>query len=132
MVRSLLAARRGIDLHSTTTTITDTLMHLAEKITEPVVFEALASMRGDIANESVQHSELATSINRDVLEPLIRQRDSSEAINKIVSKACFCAPSPTQSSRAHFHYVVRVLTCAAIPAMPFHCSPRRRSASPRI
>jgi hypothetical protein len=65
--------------------VLSTSFQRAEKITEPLVFEALASLRGDVANESVQHSELATSMHRDVLEPLIRQRDSVDAVNRIVS-----------------------------------------------
>jgi hypothetical protein len=54
---------------------------------EPVVFEALASLSGDVANESVQHSELAASINKDVLQSLARLAEGQETVRRIVSLA---------------------------------------------
>lgn len=59
----------------------------AEKITEPTVFEALASLRGDVVNESVQHAELSTSLQRDVLDPLNRLREGGDTVQKLVSNA---------------------------------------------
>jgi hypothetical protein len=62
------------------------------------VFEALASLRGDVANESVQHSELAGSLQRDVLDPLVRLRDGGEAVHKLVSRRPPCRIYTTSHS----------------------------------
>ena len=51
----------------------------------PAVFEAVASLRGDIANEGVQHLELANSIQKEVIEPLSKLNDRNEKVQRIVS-----------------------------------------------
>lgn len=60
-------------------------MHLStEKTIHPAVFEAIASLRGDIANEGVQHAELAKSIQSDVIDPLSRLNERNDKVQKIV------------------------------------------------
>jgi len=56
----------------------------AEQSLHPDVFEAIASLRGDVANESVQHKEMSYSINKDVLEPLGQLRESTEMVTRVV------------------------------------------------
>lgn len=56
----------------------------AEKTTHPALFEAVASLRGDTINESVQHKELSDSIAKDVLEPLRQLRESTEMVVRVV------------------------------------------------
>ena len=58
---------------------------LDERVTEPAIFEALASLRGDLMNESVQHSELSASVQRDVLDPLSRLREGGESVARLTS-----------------------------------------------
>jgi len=48
------------------------------------VFEAVASLRGDVANESVQHRELSIAINKDVLEPLSQLRETADMVVRVV------------------------------------------------
>jgi hypothetical protein len=69
----------------------------SEKTIHPAVFEAVASLRGDIANEGVQHLELANSIQKEVIEPLSRLNDRNDKVQRIVSSAawfptCCCSP----------------------------------------
>lgn len=45
----------------------------------------MASLKGDVANESVQHRELSSSIAKDVLEPLVTLREGSEMVTRVVS-----------------------------------------------
>lgn len=54
------------------------------------MFEAVASLKGDIANESVQHAEFAASIGRDVVEPLVRLKEGGETVMKLVSRLGLC------------------------------------------
>jgi hypothetical protein len=58
---------------------------LDERVMEPAIFEALASLRGDLANESVQHSELGSSVQRDAVEPLVRLREGGESVHRLIS-----------------------------------------------
>jgi molecular chaperone HscA len=53
--------------------LTRTGLPLDETTADPLAFEALASLKGDVANESVQFSEFAANVQRDVLEPLMRE-----------------------------------------------------------
>ena len=57
---------------------------VTERTIHPTVFEAIASLRGDIANEGVQHHELANSIQKEVIEPLSRLNDRNEKVQRIV------------------------------------------------
>ena len=59
----------------------------AERTTNAGVFEALSSLRGDVANESVQHAEFAAAISKDVLEPLTRLKDGADAVARISAEA---------------------------------------------
>ena len=59
----------------------------SERTTNPAIFEALASLRGDISNESVQHAELAAAISKDVLDPLARLKDGSDTVARITAEA---------------------------------------------
>jgi hypothetical protein len=58
---------------------------LDERVMEPAIFEALASLRGDLANESVQHSELGSSVQRDAVEPLVRLREGGESVHRLIT-----------------------------------------------
>ena len=51
---------------------------------QPSLFEAVASLRGDAMNESVQHSTMAANIAKDVLEPLRVLRESTEMVARLV------------------------------------------------
>ena len=57
----------------------------AESTLHPAVFEAIASLRGDVANESVQHRELSVAISKDVLEPLGQLKETAEMVVRVVS-----------------------------------------------
>ena len=56
----------------------------AESSLHPALFEALASLRGDVVNESVQHRELASAIAKDVIEPLASLRESADMVVRVV------------------------------------------------
>jgi hypothetical protein len=56
----------------------------AESTMDPTLFEAVASMHGDISNESVQHKELSTSITHDVVEPLKHLKESATMVTRVV------------------------------------------------
>ena len=58
-----------------------------ESVTDPIVFEALASVRGDVANEGVQFADFASSVQRDVLEPLVRLREGGETVARAALNA---------------------------------------------
>ena len=64
--------------------LSKTALNVSESALHPAVFEALASLRGDIVNESVQHRELATAIAKDVIEPLASLRESAEMVVRVV------------------------------------------------
>ena len=59
---------------------------ISEKSLQPDMFEALACLKGDTANEGIQHGELATNINRDVVGPLLQLGVSTEMVNTMVRR----------------------------------------------
>ena len=62
--------------------LTRTALPLDESTADPLAFEALASLKGDVANESVQFSEFAANVQRDVLEPLLRLKEGGDTVAK--------------------------------------------------
>lgn len=78
----------------------------AESTLHPAVFDAIASLRGDVANESVQHRELAQAIAKDVLEPLGQLKESAEMVVRVVRllrlttlSSCVAVAAPAELSR---------------------------------
>lgn len=88
----------------------------AERTIHPAVFEAIASLRGDIANEGVQHLELANSIQKEVIEPLTRVNDRTDTVQRIV--------------RRRRHGLLATVHLQTLNTR-YRCRAPRRSASPR-
>jgi len=100
---------------------------LDERVMEPAIFEALASLRGDLMNESVQHSELGSSVQRDAVEPLVRLREGGESVHRLITAQArqTMAEVKTSIERCKRHYAkyqqlhnkaVIACTAAGIPS----------------
>ncbi len=84
---SFMAARAQLeDTYSKALTkLAKSSLNVDEASLYPAVFEAIASLRGDVANEARQHAEMHFSINKDVLEPLGSLKETADMVVRVVS-----------------------------------------------
>lgn len=115
------------------TKLAKTSLNVDETSLHPAVFEAIASLRGDVANEARQHSEMFTSINKDVLEPLASLKETADMVVRVVSAAAVVSHS--QSCRC---CSLSSPSSPRLPLLPFPpslslfpCSLRKPSAQPK-
>jgi F-BAR domain only protein len=84
---SFMAARAQLEdtYAKALTKLAKTSLNVDESSLHPAVFEAIASLRGDVANEARQHADMFNSINKDVLEPLGSLKETADMVVRVVS-----------------------------------------------